>query len=240
MAAGAGNRISNSPRPNSFSRVVPGLGILVLLLAGVLGGCGQAARVGQPALPPGFQERGVLDVDSNVAAYLSTGQLVSLPIAALGGGDGLDLHIASIETLANEPTSEYAARVEFAENSEAKLVSGALSVASAGDDLFWIEGDGRFVNLGRSDAGWGDTVRSIWAEGDRLSLSERAPEVWDTLRLLPENPPGPPFAVGFARNVGDLLDSFLHAGQIGLPGLGSALGLVRVEAVVFAAYGDFE
>ena len=215
----------------SFGLVVAALAVLI--------GCSATAKTGDPALPPGFEERGIPDVDVNGLVYLSAGHNVLVPLGAFGNVDAVtDAAVVSIESVVREPERAYARRVEFADEATAQRVA-ELALRAAGDKAArWVRVEGRFVSIGRSDVAWGDDVRAAWAADQRVPLADRYPDVWDTLRLLPEEPPSPPVAVGFGRNVADLLDPVLGATGVSLPGLSSALALVRADVAVFAAYAE--
>lgn len=59
---------------------------------------------------------------------------------------------------------------------------------------------------------------------------------WDDLMLAPSEPPEPPIAAGFVRNVGDLLDTLIASSGVFVPNLSDALALVRIREITFVAY----
>ena len=208
------------------------LGVLVTLSA-----CATSAKGGDPALPAGFEDLGMPDVDTNALFYARAAMPVDIPLGVFGATDLVaGASVVSVESLVNDPDREYAVRVEFVDEATAQDV-GDVALSVVGDDTTrWARVDGRFVIAGRADTAWGDDVRDAWAGGDRVTIAERYPGVWETARLLPEDPPSPPVAVGFARNVSDLLDATLAATAVSLPGMASALSLIRADVIAFAAY----
>lgn len=202
--------------------------IAVLALAA----CSTATR-GDAALPEGFTERGMVDTDASVFMLLAPEAPFAVP-AGLFGQDGPDtLSVISVEAIANTPPKEFAARFEFASESAAKA---AHELAVTHSQPAWADVEGRFLAISASDGPWASALRDAWAAGARAKIEERYPDEWEALRLLPETPPAPPIAAGFARNLGDLLDTVLEAGEIEVPGLANALSLIRVEQIAYAAY----
>ena len=232
--AGEGRPHETGRRAHRFA----GFGLVIGAMAALLG-CSVTAKTGDPALPPGFEERGIPDVDVNGLVYVSTGHTLLVSLGAFGDvDDAKGAAAVSIESVVREPEREYAGRIEFADEATAQAVA-ELALEAAGDAAArWVQVERRFVSIGRSDVAWGDDIRAAWAGDKRVPLADRYPEVWDTLRLLPEAPPSPPVAVGFGRNVAAVLDSTLDATGVSLPGLSSAFALVRADVAVFAAYAE--
>ena len=218
--------------------LVPALGMLALGIF-VLAGCAVNAKDGDPALPVGFASLGIPDVDANAMVYMNAGEPARVPLGAFGATDLVaGARVVSIESIVNDPDLEFAARAEFVDEETALHVAQvALSVAKA-DPARWVQMDGRFVTVGRSEPAWGDRVREAWAAGSRVTLEERYPDVWEAIRLLPEDTPGTPVAVGFARNAPDLLDATLAVKDVTLPGLASALSLIRADVIAFGVYAS--
>ena len=211
----------------------------LVLAAGALAlaGCVSGAKGGDPALPAGFAALGMPDVDANALVYVNAGEPTQVPRGVFGT---LDLvagaGVVSIEVVVNDPDSDFAARAEFVDEATARRVAEAALSAAGADAARWVRTDGPFVTVGRSDTAWGDGVREAWAAGDRVTIEERYPDVWQAISLLPEEPPGSPVVVGFARNAADLLDATLAATDVSLPGLASALSLIRADVIAFGAY----
>ena len=212
-------------------------GLVLALGVLALAGCAVGAKAGDPALPAGFAAHDMPGVDANAYVYVNAGEPTQLPLGAFGAADLVaGARVLSIEVVVDDPDREFAARAEFVDEATAQRVAEtALSVASA-DPARWVQADGLFVAVGRSDATGGNLVRAAWATGSRVTIEERYPDVWEAIRLLPEDAPGRPVAVGFARNAPDLLDATLAATDLSLPGLASALALIRANVIAFGVY----
>ena len=233
--AGAGDR---APLRRAVWPIALNLGALVLG-ALLLAACA-AAKPGEPALPAGFVELGLPPVDVNAAVYFNSGGPVSFPLSIFGdtSGDDDGIQVSTVEGLINDPEGQVAIRAEFIDEANASRAAGvALRVASGSEDA-WADRDGNFIAVGRARDEWSAVLRPAWITGERESIEERHPLIWDSLRLLPEEPPAPPVAAGFVRNVADLLDQILEDSNVSFPGLTDALGLIRVESVGFAGYAN--
>ena len=227
--AGAGSRVSAARM--ALAGLVLAAGVLALA------GCAVGAKGGDPALPTGFAALDMPDVDTNGLVYVNAGEPARIPLGAFGVTDLVaGAAVVSLEVIVNDPDREFAARAEFVDEATAERVAEtALSVAS-GDAARWVQEDGSVVTVGRSDTAWGDGLREAWASGSRVTIEERYPEAWEAIRLLPEDTPGRPVAVGFARNAAGLLDATLAATDLSVPGLASALSLVRADVIAFGVY----
>ena len=215
-----------------------GLAGLALALGVVaLAGCAVGAKAGEPVLPAGFAAHDMPRVDANAYVYVNAGEPARVPLGAFGATDLVaGAGVVSIEVVVDDPDRDFAARAELVDEATARIVAeAALSVASA-DAARWVQADGPIVAFGHSEGPWGDTIREAWAAGSRVTIEERYPDVWEAIRLLPEDAPGRSVAVGFARNAPDLLDATLEAIGFSLPGLASALALIRADVIVFGVY----
>ncbi|MCI0816546.1 MAG: hypothetical protein J4N29_05825 [Chloroflexi bacterium] len=215
-----------------------GLAGLALALGVVaLAGCAVGAKAGEPGLPAGFAAHDMPGVDANAYVYVNAGEPARVPLGAFGATDLVaGAGVVSIEVVVDDPDRDFAARAELVDEATARIVAeAALSVASA-DAARWVQADGPIVAFGHSEGPWGDTIREAWAVGSRVTIEERYPDVWEAIRLLPEDAPGRSVAVGFARNAPDLLDATLEAIGFSLPGLASALALIRADVIVFGVY----
>ena len=231
MGEGAGAGRRGPAARTGLAGLVLALGVLVLA------GCAAGAKAGDPALPTGFADLGMPDVDANALVYVNAGEPTRVPLGAFGATDLVaGAGVVSIESIVNDPDREYAARAEFVDEATAQRVAEAALSVVRGDAARWVQTDGPFVTVGRSDTAWGDGVREAWATGSRVAIEERYPDVWEAIRLLPEDAPGRPVMVGFARNAADLLDATLAATDVSLPGLASALSLIRADVIAFGAY----
>ncbi len=237
--AGAGAGRGGPAARRGRAGLVLALGILAAWTgsAFALGGCAVGAKAGEPALPAGFADLDMPDVDTNALVYVNAGEPARVPLGAFAATDLVaGAGVVSIEVIVDDPDREFAARAEFVDLATAERVAEAALSVAGGDAARWVRSDGPVVSVGRSETEWGDAVREAWATGRRVTIEERYPEVWEAVRLLPEDAPGRPVAVGFARNAPDLLDATLAATEVSLPGLASALSLMRADVIAFGVY----
>lgn len=200
--------------------------------------CPGSAKRGNPALPKGFDEFQAPSVDANINIYLAADQPLAIPMANVSGPGRIELAVTSIQALANDPQYEYAARLELARPDQAEFAGNLLEGGSPGHK--WVDVNGDYIAFGAGHTEWSETIRAGWSSNDNTGVPVSDLDAWAELHLLPEDPPALPFAVGYARNAGDLLDTLFGLAEIQVSGLGAALGLVRVETVAFAGYGDID
>jgi len=188
--------------------------ILLALAVLLAAGCVASVEPGEPALPPGFEDIGVPDVDVNAYLYLYLGEgtPLTLPPFALGDEELEPINVVRVEAALRDPGADQAAWLQT------------------------LDGEALFFSV--AETSWSAGIAAAWRDGQRVSVEARYPDVWETIRLLPEQPPGRPVAIGFVRNAGDLADDVLALQDIQVPGLGSALGLIRVRTLAFGAYAD--
>ena len=206
--------------------------ILILITAALATGCTSAAKAGDPALPAGFAERGIPDVDLTAYLVVDAGAPVEISTSAFGDGSGSFATLARLEGAVLSLGLDQAVRLDLTNAPDAASVGGLARGSSA-----WVEVAGTRVTLGTSEGTWASALRAAWAEGvEPVTVASRYPAVWDVLRLLPADPPARPIAAGFAREIRDSTDALLTLGGIDVPGLGSALGFLRVETLAFGVY----
>ncbi len=204
------------------------LGALALAALFVLSQCSGSAGESDRALPPGFEELGAPNVETNVYIYSAVDGSRALPLSAIGAAASGEEDVVSIEALVLDPDADYTARFRMAdEDAAARLAAASGSRTS----------DGAYAYFSRGESAWSGAVREAWEEDDRLPLAEWDVAVWDALQLLPGRPPAPPFAAGFTRNSGVVAERLLSVAKVEAPGLGAGLALLRIDPVAFAAYG---
>ncbi len=224
------------------SRRIPHRALLVLVLALIavlaLGACTNA-KEGDPELPPGMVEAGLPDVDVTMALYVSTGRPVAVPGSMLGAQIDGSLPVVSIQAVAADPSTDFAGRFVFADVTSAAVALTLAEQKVAADGAAWTLGSSNALLIGHSSETWGASVRAAWVPpGATQSPDVKAPKAWSALRLLPENVPGDAIAAGYATNMAAMVDRILTSGNVNVSGLDSALSLVRVSTVAFAAYAD--
>ncbi len=231
-----------SPLPSAvFRRVSLPVGIalsLALLTLLTLAGCAGAAP-GAPGLPPGFERGWLPGTDLRGYMYVAPGHAVDLPLALLGEGPHEPDHVAAerLVALLGDDIQRYGVSVELAGEQEAGLVRRVVEPKAGSVDLRLASQDRRLLVVHGDDA-WAGALEDEWRSGQEGGLSERYPGVWETMRLLPSDPPAPPVAAGFLRDATALAEALLQAWGIEVPGLGSALDLLRVKEAAFVVYAD--
>ena len=105
---------------------------------------------------------------------------------------------------------------------------------SSGGNESTLEG----VTAASASPEWSSAVQSAWQNGTGTLLEEKYPSVWAKVSLLPPHPASQPVAAGFLRDATALSESLLGEWGIEVPGLGSALDLLRVSEAAFVAYAD--
>ncbi len=207
---------------------------------GLVVACGDNAKLGDPALPPGFVESGIPSVRINAYGYADAGAPVCVPVSAFGDPDGGSgcLTALRVVSLVNDPTSDYATLTEFADEATAQRAAVIAAGDIAGKPDHWVHVIGSSVALGRSEGEWGDGVSDAWSSGAGAAIQKQGSGAWEALRLFPEQPAAAPVAAGFVRNIADLVDHLLDSTGVGLPGLADGLSLVRVDSVAYVVYAD--
>ena len=206
----------------------------------LIAACGGNAKLGDPALPPGFVESGIPSVRINAYGYADAGAPVCVPVSAFSdpGGGSDCLTALRIVSLVNDPASDYATLTAFADEATAERAAVIAAADIAGKPNHWVHVIGSSVALGRSKGEWGDGVIDAWSSGAGAAIEKQDSGAWEALRLFPEKPTAAPVAAGFVRNVADLMDHLLDSTGVGLPGLADGLSLVRVDSVAYVVYAD--
>lgn len=202
--------------------------IVVPLAVAVALTWGDRALPGGEPLPPKFADWRMPDVEANVIVRL----LPDAPIPLRSLQDETGAPIAGAEGVALGPGGRYAARLEFTNEEAAEAAIDQVDLGG------WRGRDGANLSALGFDQEWGLTVRTAWARNNRVAWREREPAVWRAWSLLPDDPPGPPLAFGFARNRSDLTERLLREAGLSAGSIGSALGFARVDLAAFAVYGE--
>lgn len=208
---------------------------LIAVLA--LGACTNV-KEGDPELPSGMVEAGLPDVDVTMALYVSAGRPLAVPASVLGAQLDGSLPLMSIQAVAADPTTDFGGRFVYADATAAAVALTLAEQKVATDGAAWTLGSSNALLIGHSSDAWGASVRAAWTTGTPVSIEDKAPKAWSALRLLPEDAPGDAIAAGYATNVAALVDRILTSGGVNVSGLDSALSLVRVSTVAFAAYAQ--
>ena len=177
---------------------------------------------GTPALPPGFEERPLPNVDIRGYLYIDPGSTVDLPLSLLRDEPSEEESVRAqrLVALLGDTTQRYAASLVFLDEQRGNEST--------------LEG----VTAASASPEWSSAVQSAWQNGTGTLLGEKYPSVWAKVSLLPPHPASQPVAAGFLRDATALSESLLGEWGIEVPGLGSALDLLRVSEAAFVAYAD--
>ena len=194
--------------------------LLTALAALTLVAC-ESATSGTPSLPPGFEERTLPDVDVRGYLYIDPGGAVDLPqsLISLASSDQESVRALQLVALLGDTTQRYSASVTYLDEQGNRM--GESQAGGSPDDEQWAS-----------------AVQSDWQNGTGISLQEKYPSVWALVSLLPPDPLYQPVAAGFLRDATALSEALFSEWGIEVPGLGSALDLLRVSEAAFVIYAD--
>ena len=211
------------------------LAAVSLLALAALAGCGGVHK-GDPALPPGFLEAGLPDVELNAYVHVATARELAVPSGIFGeaGGGPEPGVILALSAFMKDTIGEFGASIDFAGVEDAALARELVEAADAGAP--WLDQRGSTLRLVAGDSPWARELRSAWESGSRVDLRREYSGAWNLMRMLPETAPAPPVAAGFLRNVPDMAEKLLERQGVGASGLDSALSLVRAREMAFAVY----
>ena len=211
------------------------LAALLLIASAIAAAACGGAKLGDPALPPGFPDRGLPPVELNAYVYADPGYAVPVEIAAFGGpADAPPFVVRRAEGAVAAPNTEQAARFELNEVGQAEAAVSWLGEQSGA----WAMADGFVLAVARAPGAWADEMAAGWRPEPREAIESRYPEVWEALRLLPEAPPGEPLAAGFVRNAAGVADDLAALTRADAPELEQAFGLARIGTIAFAVYAE--
>ena len=214
---------------------------LVLLLVG----CSPTLEQTTPKLPPGFLDARVPDGDLSAYLYLSQESPIAIPLRRFGdAAQAADnprfavipetLDIDWLALTVGPDLDSFGGAIAFSNDLLAEIAGVLLSALS--DVSAWR--DGGKLYLVRGTGGWADATNAALRAGDASSFPDAQPDIWDLMRLLPEQPPMDPVAAGFVRVKGDLMDSLSARAGLDIGGIAQAFGAINVTDVAFVAYAD--
>ena len=226
--------------------IVGGVLLLILLVVLVIvaaTSCDNDPPLGNPALPPGFQDALVVELDFNAYVYVRQGTPFALsmrhfreaPEPTEGDNTSVEASVDQLSVFVGDSLATFGGTVEFSQEAEAEE---AMTLVDRGQSPARATRSGTRLLFAGSGGSWPDTLALSAADGYWVALSQRYPEAWDVIRWLPENPPSPPVAAGFFRLRGFRLESAATRAGIELGGLNQALGFFRLGDLAFAVYSD--
>ncbi|MBI2873383.1 MAG: hypothetical protein HYY00_09385 [Chloroflexi bacterium] len=220
---------------------VAALALIVMMAATA---CAEQARSGSPALPPGFTDTPLPQVDVNGYVYVAQGSPLLVSAQSFGSQapqeSDRDLSVKASRLMAwLGPSADlFGGRAQFATSDDSELVLKRLTQEGAQDQRVWAQQQGDSVLLVKGAGDWATSLKEALLNNTNSTLKEKYPEVWELMELLPENPPNPPVAAGFLRELPTLVESLAGNRGLEIQGLQSALSFVKVESAAFAAYSQ--
>ncbi|MBM3939571.1 MAG: hypothetical protein FJ318_01495 [SAR202 cluster bacterium] len=201
-----------------------------------------AATPGEPELPPGFEARGIPDVELNAYVYGGSAQGVRLATSAFGDSDlaGQTHSVPHVlEVAARAARSEWGVYADLRDARAASALAARIEAGDRARQLSWVTASGSALHLGAStDPVWASDLQRAWSSDTRASIASRYPELWHTVRLLPEDAPGEAIAAGFIRNASSGVDTLLAGRGVEAAGLDGALASIKLENHAFAVYAS--
>jgi len=219
--------------------LMPFIGLFAVLV--LVPAC-QTIESGAPALPAGFLDAGIPDVELSVYAYMNPGYKFTVPTTVLVDGIEITDKVTVTKVIAAAPTNleSIGARVDFQNALIAFLLLQVVEqqVATSSVTVPWLYRDGPSIALVKGDTPWAMQMQQAFTSNATVRLQDTYPGTWEVMRLLPKSPPAPVVIAGFVRNVSGVIEGLFNTQSISIPGLSSALGLARVENVAFAVYAN--
>lgn len=229
--------------PSWGGRVRLLLPLLFLVALLFITGCARPREeVREPALPPGFKEAQVPDVELKAYLYFRQREPIVAPLERLfpeytpPPGYPTEAGLSRVALWVGPVATSFAAMVEMTDDSVAGFIYDELAKEESRE--FWHARQGRRIFLGREKGEWAQAVKGAIAENRFKPFQESLPKAWDLIQLLPVTPPGEPLAVGFGRLDKEFLNSLeaRFGGEMG--GFRRALGMARLEDVALALYSE--
>ncbi|MBI4336406.1 MAG: hypothetical protein HY683_01055 [Chloroflexi bacterium] len=195
----------------------------------------------EPALPAGFLEAPLPNVDLGTYLYFDFQEAAELPLAQFAREPALVppaapnmVSLASAQVWLGTAPDLLAAKVTLDDPDSAQWVEQALAAGGGEGPLHQREGQDMW--LFPRDSQWVRDLQGSLADGTRVQ--ERYPEAWDVLQWLPSQPPGKPVAAGFAFLEEPLLDALLSQTGLEVGGIGQALVTAQIRVVALALYSE--
>ena len=222
--------------------------VVTLTLVAATWGCEAALVPGNPELPAGFADAPIPQVPFNVYLYVNPGKTITFPTShfldeELPEGAALpplaeEVGLDAFRMWARPTVDSYGALFDFTAGPEAQLISQVLELRQGGLEDVWQHQEADHLVLAKGSDPWTESLRTAIEEDRMVTIQEEYPDVWETIRMLPENPPSSPMAAGFLRMDGELMEAI--ATKVGIEGRGltPATGFIRISAIAFAVYSD--
>ena len=149
------------------------LAALASLAVVALAGCGGGATQGDPALPPGFLDARLPNVDLSGYIYVDPGRELGLPLSIFGeeAGGPERAGLRRLVGVMDESVQEFGARIDFADEQGPALAGGLIAEANSGP--LWLQREGQRLLLVAGDTAWSGDLRGAWESDDIVGLQER-------------------------------------------------------------------
>ena len=223
------------------ARWIGGSAFGLVLLTFLASGCGSLIQERNPALPPGFRQTLLPDVDLQGYLYLGGTEPLVISSDSLFGESGPPedvpqlLGVRRVSVWVSSIPRVYGISYQFDRPAMARLLEAKLKESSTGAK-YRRHGDVLYRFQGKGD--WIESLMSSVAEGRLVTLAQGYPGAWDLYNMLPEAPRGDPLAAGFGLLDGEFLDRLVRDVA---PELGVLKGLTRsakLEQLVFGVYSS--
>ncbi len=228
--------------PKSPSPFV-GLVLLVLLAAVGALACSTGIEPRDAALPDGFRDTPIPNVDLGGYLYLSrTAPLISpadklVPGFRPSSDSPRQVEMENLKVWVSSSPSVYGIGYEFTDAETALWLITELEETDT-KLSYSIDGNTVYVFYGGGD--WIEALRASINEDRYVKIQDVYPDAWVLYNLLPEVPVGEPVAAGFGRLGTDLLGYLERdvASEAGF--LRRFASSARIENVVFGLYSTEE
>ena len=209
-----------------------------LWVALALVACSADEAVWDPALPQGFEDAKLPDVELKGYLYMDAGRPISLTSETFTGAAvaGELVSVRRIAGLMGQKEDWLGTRIEFASEREAGLVSDWMAAKTAAPAQ--VGPQGLHLSMVWGGEQWATALQGQWESSADISIQERYPEIWEVVQLLPSRPPARPVAAGFARDLSLVVQMLLERTDTSFSGLEDALPLVRLHTTAFAVYAE--
>ena len=229
-----------------MSRSRLSLAIVVIVVALGSAACGAVAvPEGNGTLPADMATALVPDIDSSLYVYFQSHTAVPAAASLFS-----TLDAESIEPLDPLPPvpltsvamtvtnlNEFGGTLGFPEETDAAFAFG-LYRHQPSDPVLRTQLVGNTIRVARGDTEWTAQLHNQLETGMLVPFQQARPPDWNLLTNLPVSDEEPPLAAGVVAMDNDLIHALAADVGISVTGLEIAFGMVRVNRLAFAVYGN--
>ena len=219
----------------------PGLAPLFFLFALLAVGCSTTIEERNPALPGGFKEATLPDVDLRGYLYVSREKpLVAASDELIGGFAPSaefprEVKLNKVAVWVSSRPRVYGMLYDFVDGDTARRLARELEKS---DTEFRYRWRGNELYLFRGSGDWIEALRASIREERYVTLQDAYPDAWVLYNLLPEAPPGEPLAAGFGILDTDFLDRLARDVASELRTLRGFVKSAKLKNLVFGFYSS--